>query len=67
MPPEDDFSNDYGWDEEPLPQRERHRKAKSGKHFDREKWDKEAKRPPKHAERPSRRPQKWNDDDRDEY
>ena len=61
MTPADDFSDDYGWDDEPLPRRQRRRKTKDKKRFGRQDGEGEIARPKKNLERRPRRERDWDD------
>ncbi len=66
MAPADDFSDDYGWDDELAQRRERRRKAKGKTAFDRNDKVNELDRPRKVFERKSRRMRDWDDEYADE-
>jgi hypothetical protein len=66
MAPADDFSDDYGWDDEALLRRQRRRKAKGKERFTRQDKESEVGRPRKNLERRPRRIRDWDDDYLDE-
>ncbi len=67
MPPADDFSDDYGWNDELIQRRERRRKAKGKERLDRIDKAGDAERPRKDLERRSRQNRDWDDEYSDEY
>ncbi|HOD51700.1 MAG TPA: hypothetical protein PKY01_04635 [Candidatus Hydrogenedentes bacterium] len=67
MIPADDFSDEYGWDDESLQRRQRRRKSKSKDRLDLHERDNEAEKPKKGFERRSRREHDWDDEYSEEY
>ncbi|MFO7973617.1 MAG: hypothetical protein R6V12_03180 [Candidatus Hydrogenedentota bacterium] len=66
MTPADNFFDEYGWDDEPLPRQERRRKAKSKQRFRFRDKESEEERPKKNFVRKPRQRRDWEDDYFDE-
>ena len=66
MPPADDFPDDYGLDDEAKQRRERRRKIKDKRRYERFGRDPEAEKSRKSRERPPRNNREWVDDALDE-
>ncbi|HOF40358.1 MAG TPA: hypothetical protein PLD73_09810 [Candidatus Hydrogenedentes bacterium] len=66
MPPANDFPDDYGWDDESMQRRERRRKTKDKRRYERIDRDPETEKPRKSSERHSRNNREWADDTLDE-
>ena len=67
MAPADDFSDDFGWDDEEHQRRERRRKAKNRDRFEARDREIQAEKPKKGFERRPRRAKDWDDEFSDEY